>query len=321
MRAVYGIFHKDSDTFYVGSSIDVGVRFRHHRYLLRHNRHTCAYLQNAWNKHGEASFEFRVIEESVGTFEDLRRLEQSYLDKHWGGLYNSMKTVDIGNIWDSTDRRVRMAESLRNSDSRKRWAAEQSGEYPSLTGPDGTVYPAGTNLRAFCREHGLSFGNIYCLIRGLYRGKLTICVTGWTLTEPHDYDELRRQRQALTAERYASDEYREWRRSQQREGSERVNLGEQIRQARLREYEDPANREKAKARLALTQHLSIAAVAISYPAFVDPDGVVHAPGVNLRAFIKSHGIRGEGNFRRMVQGHHRTCEGWRLATEDEASSV
>ena len=44
-------------------------------------------------------------------------------------------------------------------------------EYPSIEGPDGTIYPSGKNLSAFCREHNLKKGRMYEIIHGTSRRK------------------------------------------------------------------------------------------------------------------------------------------------------
>lgn len=59
---VYGFCHIPSQRWYVGSSVSIGRRKADHLCSLRHNRNLSAKLQNAWNRYGEAEFEFRVLE-------------------------------------------------------------------------------------------------------------------------------------------------------------------------------------------------------------------------------------------------------------------
>jgi group I intron endonuclease len=66
MDAVCGIYcienvinHKK----YVGQSIDIYRRWRDHKNELNGNRHHNMYLQRAWNRDGEDSFRFYVLEE------------------------------------------------------------------------------------------------------------------------------------------------------------------------------------------------------------------------------------------------------------------
>lgn len=62
---IYSIEHKESGRRYIGSAINQKRRWNMHRWQLRSNRHCNPYLQNAWNKYGEESFEFVVLETVV----------------------------------------------------------------------------------------------------------------------------------------------------------------------------------------------------------------------------------------------------------------
>jgi len=53
----------DDGRCYVGQSIEVEQRFRHHRNALRRGDHRAPYLQHAWNKYGEDAFAFELLEE------------------------------------------------------------------------------------------------------------------------------------------------------------------------------------------------------------------------------------------------------------------
>lgn len=48
---------------YIGQSIDIYRRWRCHRNALNGNRHHNTYLQRAWDKYGENSFNFYILEE------------------------------------------------------------------------------------------------------------------------------------------------------------------------------------------------------------------------------------------------------------------
>lgn len=58
---IYEIVHLESGKRYVGSAVNFKSRFRVHKHQLRNNTHHSKYLQRAWNKYGEASFEFRIL--------------------------------------------------------------------------------------------------------------------------------------------------------------------------------------------------------------------------------------------------------------------
>ena len=61
-------------------------RWREHLYKLRKNKHQNRYLQAAWNKYGEKSFEFQVIKE-FDSLEELNRAEIETI-KNGSSLYN-----------------------------------------------------------------------------------------------------------------------------------------------------------------------------------------------------------------------------------------
>lgn len=61
---VYRITNKTNEKVYIGKSVNCERRFIQHKYELRHDRaKENKHLQNAWNKDGEDSFEFAVLEE------------------------------------------------------------------------------------------------------------------------------------------------------------------------------------------------------------------------------------------------------------------
>lgn len=74
---IYKIRNKTNGKFYLGSSCNIIKRKYTHYYELRHNKHPNQILQRAWNKYGEAEFEFIIVCE---TSEDLLGLEQTMLD-------------------------------------------------------------------------------------------------------------------------------------------------------------------------------------------------------------------------------------------------
>lgn len=67
---------------YIGSSLDIKDRWRHHKAALRSNRHHSIHLNKSWNKYGEENFSFYIIEEC--NKHDLIKREQHYID-----FYNS----------------------------------------------------------------------------------------------------------------------------------------------------------------------------------------------------------------------------------------
>lgn len=88
---VYLIRNSRTGRGYVGSSVNVEVRWKQHRADLNGQRHHCKALQQAWNKHGSSSFEFLLLETCPE--DQLKVLEQAWLNR-LQPEYNSARTVD-----------------------------------------------------------------------------------------------------------------------------------------------------------------------------------------------------------------------------------
>lgn len=78
---VYEIFNLTNGKRYVGSAAKSFVgRWRSHRNLLRKGKHHSRHLQGAWDKCGEAAFEFRILE--VTPPDEAVAREQFWIDLH-----------------------------------------------------------------------------------------------------------------------------------------------------------------------------------------------------------------------------------------------
>ena len=75
---IYQIKNLLNGKIYIGSSIRIRNRWRQHRHLLRRGKHHSCHLQRSWDKHGESSFLFEVLE--VCTDDNRIALEQQYLE-------------------------------------------------------------------------------------------------------------------------------------------------------------------------------------------------------------------------------------------------
>lgn len=76
---------------YIGSSKNIYSRLLKHFALLRHSRHENAHLQNAWNKYGEDSFTWTVLERCGE--KELTKREQYCIDL-FGAEYNITRKVE-----------------------------------------------------------------------------------------------------------------------------------------------------------------------------------------------------------------------------------
>lgn len=75
---IYCFLNLANNKRYVGSAADLRQRMYGHLSCLRRDAGTNLYFQNAWNKHGEAGFEFVVLEECPR--DQLIEREQFYID-------------------------------------------------------------------------------------------------------------------------------------------------------------------------------------------------------------------------------------------------
>ena len=82
-RGIYKIVNVVNNKFYVGSAVDFTARKRRHWWSLRSQRHANKHLQAAWNKYGEESFKFLIVEE-LPEGADVLAAENVWLKEHVG---------------------------------------------------------------------------------------------------------------------------------------------------------------------------------------------------------------------------------------------
>lgn len=79
---IYKIVNLVNGKMYIGSAVNFKRRKSQHMAKLRHNKHHNIYLQRAFNKYGEKSFIFEIID-TVS-----HRSELKYREDYWIGKYN-----------------------------------------------------------------------------------------------------------------------------------------------------------------------------------------------------------------------------------------
>lgn len=85
-QGVYKIVNTVNDYFYIGSAVNLKRRKTRHFSELRNQKHNNARLQAAWNKYGESSFTFEVVE-YVEDVQLLYDVEDRWLTGHVGKQY------------------------------------------------------------------------------------------------------------------------------------------------------------------------------------------------------------------------------------------
>lgn len=88
---IYKLIFKNTDKVYIGQSVNIAKRYKHHLYLLSKGLGAIK-LQNAYNKYGTPSIE--VVEET--TQDKLSDLENYYINKYnsYSNGYNSLEFAD-----------------------------------------------------------------------------------------------------------------------------------------------------------------------------------------------------------------------------------
>lgn len=74
---IYKITNTKNNKLYVGSALSIKSRFTQHLYLLKRNKHFNSHLQSSWNKYGENSFTFEVIE--ICLSQELKTREEYFI--------------------------------------------------------------------------------------------------------------------------------------------------------------------------------------------------------------------------------------------------
>lgn len=78
---IYKITQKSTNRVYIGQTkMKFKKRYWHHVWKLNDGTHDNKFLQNAWNKYGEADFEFEVVE-ILNKDEDMNQKEIYYINK------------------------------------------------------------------------------------------------------------------------------------------------------------------------------------------------------------------------------------------------
>ena len=131
LTGIYYIKCKVTGAIYIGKSENIYRRFNRHKYELCRNNHKNMYLQRAYNKYGEDSFIWGIIEECNSA--DLNFKERYYIKlyKDMGNiLYNMTDGGDGGKMPDYIIERVKVKISMANRGNPKlRHCGSDNGMY------------------------------------------------------------------------------------------------------------------------------------------------------------------------------------------------
>jgi group I intron endonuclease len=76
---VYCIENLSNNKKYIGKSVNINNRWRHHKARLNRNKHANSKLQRAWNKYSKSNFIFYILE--LCDYEILNNKETYYINK------------------------------------------------------------------------------------------------------------------------------------------------------------------------------------------------------------------------------------------------
>lgn len=114
LKGIYKIHCKGNGKIYIGSSVNIEHRWKVHLRKLRKGNHVNPHLQSSYNKYGEDSFSFSVLEALPDgcSSHEIRDKEQHYLDSmNWSESFNICKDSRGGEVIPEANERRR--ESLK----------------------------------------------------------------------------------------------------------------------------------------------------------------------------------------------------------------
>lgn len=82
---IYCIKNVKNGKLYIGQAVDIEKRWYHHKNRLNVGNHANVHLQRAWEKYGESSFDFIILQE----FKDKDSETIDSMEEKWINFYNS----------------------------------------------------------------------------------------------------------------------------------------------------------------------------------------------------------------------------------------
>ena len=179
VSGIYSITHIPTGKVYIGSAVNIGKRWLNHLNDLRKGIHHSKHLQHAWNRYGEGSFLFSMLE-LVPDIDSLVKVEQDWLD-----VYQSYDDRCGYNLCEIAGNRLGQRHSeytkavisekllgtvspLKGVSKTKEHVANHAdsvSKYWIVIDPEGNELPI-KNLRKFCRENGLNATDMWLVANG-----------------------------------------------------------------------------------------------------------------------------------------------------------
>jgi len=178
---IYAITSTMSGKVYIGSTVNLEKRWSEHWGNLRRGVHSNPHLQSAWNKYGETTFEFGVLE-YLANLDQLHLAEQFWMDvyreegrklyncglvarsprlgrKHTDEARRNMSRAQKGRVHTKEQHR-KIGEAHKGkiiSEEQRQMLSDLLGKpYPAFIHEGtGEIIPEGRNLLRLCREREL----------------------------------------------------------------------------------------------------------------------------------------------------------------------
>ena len=149
---IYKIENQVNHKIYVGQSVDIYERWRQHKYSLHNGNHYNTHLQGAWNKYGEESFEFCVIQEC--NKDELNSSEIEYIAYYKSYMpefgYNLTFGGEGGAVTDEVRKKLSIANIGKNNpmfgkyhtdETKKKISETKIGSQNAMYGKRGVLSP------------------------------------------------------------------------------------------------------------------------------------------------------------------------------------
>lgn len=134
---IYKIVNNINGKVYVGQSINIKARWKDHINSLNRQDSSCTLLQRAWNKYGQESFSFEILE--LCSEDMLDEVEIKYIeicDSHNNGYNIEPGGNQHKHLTDETKRKIGDANRGRrhSEDAKKKMSELRSGENNAMYG-------------------------------------------------------------------------------------------------------------------------------------------------------------------------------------------
>lgn len=147
ISGIYKISNLQNGKVYIGQSVDINARWSNHRSELKRNKHGNLFLQRSWNKYGEQSFEFSIIERD--SQENLNERE-TYWCNFFKETLGKDKVYNLGHTGIKSTMSENQRHLISNSkkefyknhpEALKQMSVERSGKMNPMYGVSGAKHP------------------------------------------------------------------------------------------------------------------------------------------------------------------------------------